>query len=152
MSILGAQAHVQSIAYRKKPKAPMTEIDAVEISCESGLVPDFRGKPGKRQVTLLSVQSWQDACDELGAELPWTFRRANLLIDGLRFSGADVGKIVQIGEVQLQIMIETDPCPRMDAQHQGLTAALTPNWRAGVCCRVLSGGQIRVNDPMTWRD
>lgn len=139
-----------AIAYRTKPKAPMTEIDCVEISCEQGLLPDFRGKPGKRQVTLLSVQSWQDACAELGADLPWTFRRANLLIDGLRFSADDVGRIIRIGEVELQVMIETDPCPRMDAQHQGLTAALLPHWRAGVCCKVLKGGRLRCGDAVRY--
>lgn len=134
------------IAYRTKPKAPMTEIDSVEITLEAGVLPDTRGKPGKRQVTLLSQQSWRDACNELGAELPWTFRRANLLVDGLRFSAADVGRIIRIGEAELQVMIETDPCPRMDAQHEGLTKALLPDWRAGVCCRVLKGGSVRVGD------
>ncbi len=141
---------VKSIAYRTKPKAPMTEIDSVEITCEQGVVPDFRGKPGKRQVTLLSAQSWQDACAELGAELPWTFRRANILIDGLRFSAGDVGRIIRLGEVELQVMIETDPCPRMDAQHQDLTAALLPHWRAGVCCKVLKGGTLHCGDPVRY--
>jgi MOSC domain-containing protein YiiM len=134
------------IAYRKAQKAPMTEIDSVEITLEAGVLPDTRGKPGKRQVTLLSRQSWQDVCSELGVELPWTFRRANLLVDGLRFSAADVGRIIRIGEAELQVMIETDPCPRMDAQHEGLTKALLPDWRAGVCCRVLKGGSVRVGD------
>jgi len=134
------------IAYRKAQKAPMTEIDSVEITLEAGVLQDTRGKPGKRQVTLLSRQSWQDVCSELGVELPWTFRRANLLVDGLRFSAADVGRIIRIGEAELQVMIETDPCPRMDAQHEGLTKALLPDWRAGVCCRVLKGGSVRVGD------
>jgi MOSC domain-containing protein YiiM len=49
-------------------------------------------------------------------------------------------------------MIETDPCPRMDAQHPGLTAALLPEWRAGVCCRVLKGGAIRSGDPVQYQD
>ena len=137
---------VAGIAFREKPKAPMTEIDSVEITCEQGVVPDTRGKPGKRQVTVLSLEAWQTACAELSAELPWTTRRANLLIDGLIFSAADVGKILQIGDVRLQITIETDPCHRMDAQFQGLTAALLPDWRAGVCCRVLQAGQIRRGD------
>ena len=135
-----------AIAYRTKPKAPMCEIDNVEISCEQGVVPDTRGKPGRRQVTLLSVQSWQDACTELGSKLPWTYRRANLLIEGVRFSEADVGRILRIGEVELVVTLETDPCPRMDAQYQGLTAALAPNWRAGVCCKVLKNGHVRIGD------
>jgi MOSC domain-containing protein YiiM len=135
-----------AIAFRTKPKAPMLEIGQVEITCESGIVPDFRGKPGKRQVTVLSKQSWRDACDELGAELPWTFRRANLLVDGLRFCAEDVGRIIRIGDVALQVMMETDPCPRMDAQHSGLTAALAAEWRAGVCCKVVSGGTVKIGD------
>jgi MOSC domain-containing protein YiiM len=143
---------VKGIAYRSKPKAPMTEIEQVDISCEQGLLPDFRGKPGKRQVTLLSALSWQDACAELGTDLPWTYRRANILIDGLRFSAADVGRIIRIGDAELQIMIETDPCPRMDAQHQGLTAALLPEWRAGVCCKALKSGLVRVGDPVHYLD
>ena len=150
MRIFGEQAKVEGIAYRTKPKAPMTETERVEITCESGVVPDFRGKPGKRQVTLLSLQSWQDACAELGVELPWTFRRANILIDGLRFSAFDVGRIIRVGEAELQVMIETDPCPRMDAQHPGLTAALTPDWRAGVCCKVLKGGTVQVGDAVRY--
>jgi MOSC domain-containing protein YiiM len=135
-----------AIAFRTKPKAPMLEIGQVEITRENGIVPDFRGKPGRRQVTVLSKQSWRDACDELGAELPWTFRRANLLVDGLRFCAEDVGRIIRIGDVALQVMMETDPCPRMDAQHPGLTAALAADWRAGVCCKVVSGGTVHIGD------
>ena len=152
MSSCRPQASIQGIAYRTKPKAPMTEIEQVEISCEQGLLPDFRGKPGKRQVTLLSVQSWQDACGELGVDLPWTYRRANILIDGLRFSALDAGRVIRIGEAELQVMIETDPCPRMDAQHFGLTAALLPDWRAGVCCKVVKAGLVRFGDPVRYLD
>lgn len=150
MIIVDEQARLQGIAYRTKPKAAMTETERIEITCESGVVPDFRGKPGKRQVTLLSQESWQEACVELAAELPWTFRRANLLINGLRFSAADVGRIIRIGVAELLVMIETDPCPRMDAQHPGLTTALTPDWRAGVCCKVLKGGFVQVGDAVRY--
>jgi MOSC domain-containing protein YiiM len=145
-------ATLNAIAFRRQAKGPMLEIASVAINREAGVVPDTRGKPGRRQVSLLSLQSWQDACTELGANLPWTVRRANLLIDGLRFSAADVGRVLRIGVVELQIMLETDPCQRMDAQHQGLTAALTPHWRGGVCCRVLSDGIIRTGDAVFFKD
>ena len=36
----------------------------------------------------------------------------------------------------------------MDAQHQGLTQALVPDWRGGVCCRVIADGRIKVGDKM----
>ena len=137
---------LKAIAIREKSRAPMQEIQQVESTAENGLVPDFRGKPGKRQVTLLSAESWQTVCDELQVELAWTTRRANLFIEGHTFSAADVDKILNIGDVKLQITIETDPCNRMDEQHTGLTSALTPDWRAGVCCRVLQGGMVKLGD------
>jgi MOSC domain-containing protein YiiM len=34
----------------------------------------------------------------------------------------------------------------MEEAHAGLKRALTPDWRVGVCCRVLSGGLISVGD------
>lgn len=143
---------LNAIAFRRQTKGPMLEIRSVAISREAGVVPDTRGKPGRRQVTLLSKQSWQDACTELGAELPWTTRRANLLIDGLRFSEADVGRVLRIGSVRLQVMLETDPCPRMDAQFTGLTSALTPHWRGGACCRVLTEGIVNTGDSVVFED
>ncbi|MEI8592796.1 MOSC domain-containing protein [Photobacterium sp. Hal280] len=134
------------IARRKASRAVMEELNQANVSCENGVEGDFRGKPGKRQVTVLSLDSWQDACDEVGETLPWTLRRANLLVEGMRFSELNVGDVISIGRLQLQITRETDPCPRMDEQFQGMTQALRPEWRGGVCCRVLSDGDIQLGD------
>jgi MOSC domain-containing protein YiiM len=121
------------------------------VSRVAGVEHDFRGKPGKRQVTVLSLEQWQLACDELGTTLPWTFRRANLLVEGVSFDPNIVGQQIKIGQLILLITGETDPCPRMDAQHQGLARALTPDWRGGVCCRVLADGRIKVDDEVIVR-
>lgn len=116
------------------------------VSKVAGVEDDFRGKPGKRQVTVLSQAQWQAACDEVGAILPWTVRRANLLVDGISFDANMVGQQIIIGQLILLITRETDPCPRMDAQFKGLTQALTPHWRGGVCCRVIADGRVTVGD------
>jgi MOSC domain-containing protein YiiM len=34
----------------------------------------------------------------------------------------------------------------MEQFHTGLKSALTPDWRAGVCCDVISGGKIQIGD------
>jgi MOSC domain-containing protein YiiM len=134
------------IAFRAKSRAPMQTKTETMVSKVAGVEHDFRGKPGKRQVTVLSLEQWQLACSEVGVTLPWTVRRANLLVDGVSFDASMVGQQIKIGQLVLLIMLETDPCPRMDAQHQGLTQALIPDWRGGVCCRVIADGRVKVGD------
>ena len=134
------------IAFRSRSKAPMQTKAETMVSKVAGVEDDFRGKPGKRQVTVLSLEQWRLACDEVNTTLPWTVRRANLLVEGLSFDASMVGQQIKIGQLVLLITRETDTCPRMDAQHQGLTQALTPEWRGGVCCSVIADGRIKIGD------
>src|SRR5262249_29685897 len=100
-----------------------------------------------------SLQQWEATCKELGTDLSWTTRRANLCISGLEFEPRDVGAIIYIGSnVSLEITGETDPCKRMDEAYQGLRAALKPNWRGGVTCRVIRAGTIQVNNQVKHSD
>lgn len=134
------------IAKRAASRSPMEVIDSVGVSVEHGVTGDFRGKPGKRQVSILSQEAWMQACREIDADIVWTVRRANLLVKGVEFNSSDIGKIISIGEVSLEITGETDPCPRMEEQYQGLQAVLESNYRGGVCCQVIKGGLISVGD------
>ena len=89
-------------------------------------------------------------CAELGKDLPWTTRRANLLVDGIALPQA-AGDVIEIGDVKLKVELETDPCSRMEEQFAGLKQALTPDWRGGVCCTVLSGGTVAIGDSVSIR-
>ena len=124
----------------------MQQLDSAEISIEKGIAGDLRGSEPDRQVTILSETAWLKACNSIDANLPWTIRRANLLVDGIDFSAADVGKTVRIGEIILKVTRETNPCSLMDQQHQGLKAALIPEWRGGICCNVIKAGSIHIGD------
>ncbi len=135
------------IARREKKRAPMETLDSAEISTATGVAGDSRGKPGDRQVTLLSARAWQAACAELGRDIEWTTRRSNLLIDDMDLPRA-AGHIIAIGNVRLKTTIEIAPCSRMDEQVDGLTAALQPEWRGGVGCEVLDGGIVSIGDPV----
>lgn len=137
------------IAFRPAPRADMQNTLNAMVTRVAGVENDARRRPGKRQVTVLSNEQWQQACAELTVTLPWTIRRANLLVAGLSFGPQHVGKQLIIGALHLLITGETDPCYRMDAQYQGLTRVLLPNWRGGVCCQVLSDGRINVGDLVT---
>lgn len=133
------------IAIRSASRAPMESLDSVQVTQQSGVAGDYRGKYGPRQITVLSQEAWDEACKDVLTELPWTTRRANLLITGVELEQT-TRKILQIGNVRLAITGETDPCQRMDMQHLGLRKALTPAWRGGVTCFVLNEGEIQVGD------
>lgn len=128
----------------------MEPLFLAEVSPATGVANDARGrrKPGgtgKRQVTVLSREAWEAACADLGTRLDWTARRANLLVEGLALERT-TGSRLRIGDATLEVTGETDPCAKMDQQMPGLEAALRPDWRGGVTCRVLSGGAIAVGD------
>lgn len=129
--------------------ASVEVIDTAHISPEASVEGDHRGaKFPKRGVTILSRESWQDALNDLAGpagppDLDWTARRANLLVEGVRLPRAK-GAIITIGPVVLEVTAETNPCERMEQAYPGLLTALTPEWRGGVCCRVLEGGDVAV--------
>jgi MOSC domain-containing protein YiiM len=139
------EGRLVSIARRDRKRAPMEVLDRARITGDAGVEGDFRGRPGKRQVTVLASEDWQAACAELGRSLPWTDRRANLLIEGIPLPRRTGSRLV-IGAAVLEITGELDPCSRMDEASDGLREALTPDWRGGVTCRVLADGDVRVGD------
>jgi MOSC domain-containing protein YiiM len=122
----------------------LIEMEEAEIGGAEGIQGDARGRNPGRQVTVLFREGWERACGELGVTLPWVTRRANLLVEGIAPPRAGVQ--LTIGDLVLEVTQETKPCHLMEAAHQGLKRALTPEWRGGVCCRVLKGGKIRVGD------
>ena len=129
----------------------MEVIDHVEITIEGGLHGDFRGavKPGgrgRRQVTLMNRGDWDAAMREVGRVIAWQERRSNLLVDGLDLPRAPVVRLRIGADVVLEVTRQTDPCERMEALAPGLKAALSVDWRGGVCTRVKIGGTIAVGD------
>ena len=134
-----------AIARKSGKGVPMEELGEARISEAAGLEGDARGQPGPRQVTVVAVEDWAAACADLGTEVPWTLRRANLLVEGVVLPRT-AGARLDIGGVVLEVTSETTPCARMDEGHEGLRAALAPDWRAGCSCRVVAGGDVTVGD------
>src|ERR1700692_3465203 len=125
-------------------RAALVEVEEVEVGGSEGIRGDARGTKSGRQVTVLFREGWESACGELGVTLPWVTRRANLLVEGI--APPREGRQLRIGDLVLEVTQETKPCHVMEAAHRGLKRALTPEWRGGVCCRVVKGGRIRVGD------
>lgn len=141
---------IAGLARHAAPRAAMEVIDRATITPERGVEGDCKGrfKPGgrnRRQVTLIERGDWEAATAALGVDLPWSDRRANILVDGIDLPQLP-GTVLRIGDVRLVVMVECDPCHRMDALAPGLQQALRDDWRGGVCTRVLTGGEIAVGD------
>ena len=133
------------IAIKEAKRAPMILKEEAIVSTEKGIEGDYRGKPGNRQVTVVSQGSWDNVCKDLNQSLPWIARRANLLVDGIILEKS-TGSFLQIGKLVLEITGETEPCHRMDEFFQGLQEVLKPGWRGGVTCKVVNSGNIKIDD------
>jgi MOSC domain-containing protein YiiM len=128
----------------------METIDHAQVTVAEGVHGDFRGslKPGrnKRQVTVMSAESWRDTLHDLGTSVPWEQRRVNLLVEGLTLAESTGARIIFDSGLVLEVTGECDPCTRMEEIAPGLKAALLPFWRGGITTRVIESGPIRVGE------
>ena len=81
--------------------------------------------------------------------MDWVERRANLYVRGMR-SPQEEGGVFTIGDVTLEVAMETDPCEIMEGKRAGLRRAMTSGWRGGVCCVVKSGGAIALGQAVQY--
>ncbi len=140
-------AQVLALAVRSATRAELEERQQLHLTPSTGVVDDH-GTGSRRQLTILSEQQWQTVCQQLGRDLPWTIRRANMLVSGIEFDAGWGGKTLAVGAVKLQVHGELTPCYRMDEQVSGLQDQLVPDWRGGIYCEVLEEGEIKIGDSL----
>lgn len=135
---------------KEKVRGELEPIETANVTVEKGIEGDARGVLKNAQITLISKEAWDATMADLkpSRDISWAERRANIFVDGVEFNES-TGAKVAIGDVELEIMSETDPCHMMDAAYEGLREALTPDWRGGARCRVLMGGTIKLGDTVT---
>lgn len=147
---MGARGRVERIWVKRAHEGPMDEAEVATLEPGKGIVGNA-DTGGRRQVTLVALDRWRRAEEELGAEVDPSLRRANVLVSGIELVGPR-DRTVRIGSCRLLVHGETPPCAVMDAQHQGLRAALEADWGGGAYGEVLDAGEIRVGDPVEWVD
>jgi MOSC domain-containing protein YiiM len=104
---------------------------------------------GRRQVTIISAERWDEMMATLGASLGPVRRRANLLISGLDLERTR-GRLLRIGPALLRVNGETRPCEQMEEALPGLQAVMGERWGGGVFAEVVEGGEIAVGDAVSW--
>jgi MOSC domain-containing protein YiiM len=141
---------VLGIALRCPDKAQMTPVSQARAIENGGLEGDLAVSP-ERGVTFISQAQWRTVISELGANLPWWTRRANVLVDAPSLAHL-IGRRIRVGEMEVQIIAETRPCGLMDKLHMGLKDTLKPYCRAGVYGRVIKSGLFEIGNQVVMID
>jgi len=139
---------VEVIWIKRAHRGPMDRVEEATLVADQGVAGSV-DRSRRRQVTLLESEAWAACMNELGVDKDPALRRANILLSGVALAETR-GRVLVIGDARLAIGGELTPCERMDEAMPGLQAALRPDWRGGVFAQVLSGGVIRVGDPVEW--
>jgi MOSC domain-containing protein YiiM len=104
---------------------------------------------GRRQVTIMSVERWDEVQRELGTTVDPVERRANLLVSGIDLEESR-GRVLKIGACRVRIAGETRPCDRMEEAASGLQRVMRERWGGGAHAEVLDDGEIGEGDEVGW--
>ncbi|MBN1219286.1 MAG: MOSC domain-containing protein [Anaerolineae bacterium] len=141
---------LEAIWLKRMKGGSMNPVEKATLKAHHGLVGNAH-QGGKRQVTLIEQEIWQALMAQLGASLPPSARRANLLLSGVRLANTRK-RVLLIGDCRIRIWGETRPCELMDETLPGLREAMAHNWSGGVFGEVLDNGEIAVGDPVGWME
>lgn len=137
------------IGLRPARKAPLEAVAAAELSPDHGLVGDhYRGRSGKRQLTLINEAHLQAAAQCLARErLDPALVRRNIVISGCNLRALK-GHRFLLGEAVLEYTDECHPCSRME-QVLGPGGYNAMRGHGGICARVVQAGRVAVGDCLT---
>ena len=139
---------LERIWIKRAKGGPMDAVAAATLETARGIAGNAN-RGGRRQVTIISRQRWDELMETLGVPLDPSIRRANLMVAGLDLRNSR-GRVLRVGTTRLRINGETRPCEQMEEAHPGLQAAMRERWGGGAFAEVVAGGEIRVGDPAEW--
>ena len=142
------QGKLLKIWIKSRHRGPMDECGNAQLKAGQGLV-GSADLGGKRQVTLLEIEQWNETIKELGISLDPAQRRANLLVTGIQLRHS-TDRILRVGPCRLKIGGETTPCQHIEVSAPGLRQSMQHDWRGGVYAEVLDDGDIATGDLVTW--
>jgi hypothetical protein len=94
-------AKLEAIWIKRAKQGPMDAVEDARLDAGRGIRGNAN-RGGRRQVTIISAERWQAICAALGAGIPPSTRRANLLVSGLELENTR-GRILRVGATRLRI-------------------------------------------------
>jgi len=124
----------------------MRSVDEVTAEAGAGLVGDRYHGSKHRHVSVQSLDELHEAAAAFGRPIDPGLTRRNITIDHGSVPRAP-GHRWTVGDVELEVVRDAAPCRMLDDElGDGARTALRR--KAGVICRILTGGTIRVGDPV----
>jgi MOSC domain-containing protein YiiM len=143
---------VEWMGVRPARREPVVIVDTVEARVGQGLTGDrFRGgASSKRQVTLIQAEHLPVIARLLGLDRvdPALLRR-NIVVGGINLLALN-GAQFAMGDALMEGTGPCHPCSRMEETF-GTGGYNAVRGHGGITARVLSGGVIRVGDPVTFK-
>ena len=143
-------ARLEAIWIKRVRRGKMDPVQSAELVAGKGIVGNAN-QGGRRQVTIIEKEVWDERTAAVGAQLDPSARRANLMISGLPLVQTR-GRTLRIGECILEIAGETKPCERMEEAAPGLRASMYANWGGGAFATIVKGGTVHVGDDVEFLD
>jgi len=141
-----AEAVVVGIQIALATRLPMRSVDVIEIEAGVGIVGDRYHGTKHRHVTMQSLEEIAEAEADLGRPLDPILTRRNITVSTGALDRAP-GARLTIGEVELEVVRDAAPCKLLEDSY-GRDAKLALHKRAGVVCRALSSGVVRLGDEL----
>ena len=139
---------LEAIWIKRVRRGPMDRVSHAALVAGRGLAGNAN-QGGRRQVTIIEREVWDEMMAATGTDLDPVRRRANLMVSGVPLARTR-GRILRIGRCRLRILGETKPCERMEEARPGLKDVMYGDWRGGAFAEVLDDGEIAVGVPVAW--
>ncbi|MEO1515230.1 MAG: MOSC domain-containing protein [Bacteroidota bacterium] len=147
MATMPQLGKIEWIGLRPERRKPLESVDAVDVAVGVGLVGDhYKGKSGKRQVTLIQAEHLQAVASILGqGEIDPRLTRRNIVVSGVNLLAFNNHRL-QIGEeVILEMTGLCHPCSRME-ENLGPGGYNAMRGHGGINTRVIQAGRIKLGD------
>ena len=123
----------------------MEELPRAEVMADAGIEGCTHARPGsKRQVLLMDRETLE------AMHLSPGIIRENITTEGIDVNRLQVGQVLSIGTVRLEVSMICAPCELMEKIRPGLQKEL--EGRRGMLCHVIEGGSIRRGDEIKEMD